>query len=82
MLLTWTAVPGAVRYVLLAEDLDSGNGWQQPIGGNNLTGTTYTHRGVAGRLYQYAITAVADSGVEGWWLAIAPVTMPGPTPTP
>ena len=50
VVLRWEAVADAVRYELLAW-WDAGTGWQ-PIGGSNLTGTSYTHANVtAGRKY-------------------------------
>ena len=53
---SWTAVVGAARYELWV--WDSVNGWAQ-IGGNSLTGTTYTHSDVtAGTTYYYAVRAV------------------------
>ena len=53
---SWTAVVGAARYELWV--WDSVNGRAQ-IGGNSLTGTTYTHSDVtAGTTYYYAVRAV------------------------
>ena len=45
--LSWGAVPNAVRYELVTL-WDTGSGWSgwQPIGGNDLTGTSYTHTDV------------------------------------
>ena len=43
--LRWQAVPGAVRYELLV--WTSADGFQE-IGGDNLTGTTYSHTGACG----------------------------------
>ena len=50
--LRWQAVAGAVRYELLV--WTSADGFQE-IGGDNLTGTTYSHTGLtAGTTYHYA----------------------------
>ena len=89
--LTWQPVPGAARYELLTWwDLETG--WQ-PIGGNNLTGTAYTHTNLtAGTTYFYSIRALNAEGVAGDWLvdnyptatALAPgaaTATPSPTPT-
>ncbi|MDE0194598.1 MAG: hypothetical protein OXP08_03535 [bacterium] len=90
ILLTWETVPGAVRYELLAYR-DASAGWQ-PIGGANLTGTSYTHSGaVAGAAYFYSIRAVNAAGQTSAWLTDYPTaTAPAatdpatatPTPTP
>ena len=90
ILLTWQAAPGAVRYELLTW-WTAAAAWQ-PIGGSNLTGTTYTHSdAVAGTTYHYSIRAVYADGRTSAWLtdyptATAPsVTDPAtatPTPTP
>ena len=63
--LSWTAVAGAARYELWV--WDSVNGWRQ-IGGNTLTGTTYTHSEVtAGTTYYYQMRAVnAGGGTSAW----------------
>ncbi len=90
VVLTWQAVPHAVRYELLTWG-DKGTGWQG-IGGNNLTDTTYTHTDVtAGTTYFYSIRAVNAAGEMSAWLldyasatALA-ATGPGtstPTPSP
>ncbi len=65
--LSWEALPNAVRYELLTW-WDLGTGWR-PIGGDNLTGTSYTHTSaVAGTEYYYSIRAIyADGG--GPWLS-------------
>ena len=64
--LSWTAVDGAARYELLVWESGSGN-WRR-IGGNYLTGTTYTHTSVdAGTTYYYGIRAVSTDGVTGAW---------------
>ncbi|MCZ0938120.1 MAG: fibronectin type III domain-containing protein [Caldilineaceae bacterium] len=82
--LRWTEVSGAVRYELMVW-WDAGTGWQ-PIGGANLTGTSYTHTGVtAGTTYYYTIRAVNAAGREGNWLqeyASATVSALTLTPTP
>ena len=87
VLLTWEAVPNAVRYELLTY-YDAAIGWQQ-IGGNNLTGTSFTHTDVtAGTHYFYSIRAVDAAGQPGAWLqddypsATALTTQRVETPTP
>ena len=91
--LNWETVPDAVRYELLTW-WDTEIGWQ-PIGGNNLTGTSYTHTDVtAGATYFYSIRAVDAAGEAGAWLArdypsaialatdsASPTTTPTTTPT-
>ena len=53
---------GAARYELWV--WDSVNDGRQ-IGGNSLTGRTFTHTGVvAGRTYHYAVRAVGATGVD------------------
>ena len=65
--LSWEALPNAVRYELLTW-WDLGTGWR-PIGGDNLTGTSYTHTSaVAGTEYYYSIRAIYADG-EGPWLS-------------
>ena len=60
MVLSWTTVHGATRYELFV--WDSVNEWRQ-IGGDSLTGTTYTHTDlVAGTTYFYTILAVSADG--------------------
>ena len=63
--LTWTAVDDAARYELWV--WDSENEWQQ-IGGNSLTGTTWSHAGLTeGTTYYYQIRAItADGSNYGW----------------
>ena len=61
----WEAVTGAVRYELLA--WTSADGFQE-IGGDNLTGTSYTHSGFAAdTTYIYAVRAVNGSGETSEW---------------
>ena len=63
IVLNWTSLTGALRYELFA--WTHPGGWQQ-IGGDNLTGTTYTHTGLAaGTPYFYAVRAVHAGGVAG-----------------
>ena len=63
--LSWTTVHGATRYELLV--WDSVNDWRQ-IGGDGLTGTTYTHTDlVAGATYFYTIRAVNADGETSAW---------------
>ena len=72
---SWTAVGGAARYELWV--WDRVNDWAQ-IGGNSLTGTTYTHSDVtAGTTYYYAIRAVNADGETSAWSAYVPATVPG-----
>ena len=59
--LNWTEVSGAVRYDLWTW-WDAAIGWQQ-IGGDSLTGTTYTHTEVtAGLTYYYAVRGMDAAG--------------------
>ena len=63
--LSWTTVHGATRYELLVRD--SVNDWRQ-IGGDGLTGTTYTHIDlVAGTTYFYIIRAANADGETSAW---------------
>ena len=65
--LRWEGTAGAVRYEL-ATWWDDGTGWQY-IGGDNLTGATYTHTDVAaGTTYWYSIRAVNAGGQTSGWL--------------
>ena len=51
--LSWTSVAGAVRYELWA--WNNTDGWHQ-IGGDSLTGTTYSHTAAkAGMTYYYTV---------------------------
>ena len=71
--LSWTTVHGATRYELWV--WDSVNDWRQ-IGGDGLTGTTYTHTDlVAGTTYFYTIRAVnADGETSAWSDQVSTVT--------
>ena len=82
--LSWTTVHGATRYELFV--WDSVNQWRQ-IGGDSLTGTTYTHTDlVAGTTYFYTILAVnADgetSALSDHVYTDTPTDTPTATPTP
>ena len=82
--LSWTTVHGATRYELLVRD--SVNDWRQ-IGGDGLTGTTYTHIDlVAGTTYFYIIRAAnADGETSAWSDQVSTATATAtatPTPTP
>jgi len=82
--LTWTEVTDAARYELFSW-LDDDTGWQQ-IGGDDLTGTSYTHSGlVAGVTYFYQIRAVNADDEEGEWSdlvsAETPAALDAPTLT-
>ena len=82
--LSWTTVHGATRYELLV--WDSVNEWRQ-IGGDSLTGTTYTYTDlVAGATYFYIIRAAnADGETSAWSDQVSTVTATAtvtPTPTP
>ncbi|MYC20918.1 MAG: hypothetical protein F4X62_05470 [Caldilineaceae bacterium SB0662_bin_25] len=76
--LSWEALPNAVRYELLTW-WDLSTGWR-PIGGDSLTGTSYTHTSVvAGTLYHYSIRAIFADG-EGPWLSSDYPTAVAPAP--
>ena len=80
--LSWTTVHGATRYELWV--WDSVNEWRQ-IGGDSLTGTTYTYTDlVAGTTYFYAIRAAnADGETSAWSDQVSTVTATAtPTRTP
>ena len=84
MELSWTTVHGATRYDLFV--WDSVNDWRQ-IGGDSLTGTTYTYTDlVAGTTYFYIIRAAnADGETSAWSDQVSTVTATAtvtPTPTP
>ena len=92
ILLTWEAVPHVVRYEL-AVWWDRETGWQS-LGGDNLTGTNYTHADVrAETTYYYSIRALNAAGeARGWLLdypfatalpaTSTPTSTPTVTPTP
>ena len=76
VLLNWSSVPDAARYELWV--WDSVKPWRQ-IGGDTLTGTTYTHTGVtAGTTYYYAIHTVNANGKTSAWSQSMPATVPAP----
>ena len=76
--LSWEIVKGAVRYELMVW-WDADTGWQ-PIGGANLTGTSYTHTDVtAGRTYYYTVQAVDAAGAGGAFSDYVSVTPGVPT---
>ena len=59
--LSWTAVPGAVRYALFRQEADD-PGWQQ-IDDGALRGTSFTDRELTpGVTYQYAVRAIDGNG--------------------
>ena len=63
--LSWKAVTNATRYQLWA--WTNADGWWE-IGGDNLTGTTFTHTGViVGTTYYYSIRAVNAEGENSGW---------------
>ncbi|MCZ0938707.1 MAG: fibronectin type III domain-containing protein [Caldilineaceae bacterium] len=75
--LSWSSIPGATRYDLFVWR-DSPSGWRQ-IGGNSLTGTSYTHTNVtAGTTYWYTVRAVNDAGETSEWSEYATVTTRSP----
>jgi len=72
--LSWEAAAGAVRYELLTYWAGAG-GWQ-PLGGDDLTGTTYMHTDVeAGTTYYYTIRAVNAAGEKSGWLKDVPTAI-------
>ena len=86
--LNWEAVQDAARYELL-NWWDAETGWQ-PLGGDNLTGTSYTQTTVIpGTKYYYSIRTVNAAGQTSDWLKPYPAaTVPaaetpgsGPPPT-
>ena len=87
---SWTAVPNAVRYIL-AVYYDNDIGWQE-IAGNNLTATSFIHRGyIPGKRHNFSVRVVNAAGEVGPWsnypAVTAPATAPSgstltPTPTP
>ena len=63
--LGWEAVDGAASYELWA--WDRVNRWYR-LGGDSLTGTTYTHGGLTtGTTYYYQVRALDVAGAEGPW---------------
>ena len=65
--LSWEAVQDAARYELQTW-WDAETGWQ-PLGGDNLTGTSFTHTTViAGVTYFYSIRAINAAGQTSGWL--------------
>ena len=87
--LSWTAVPGATRYVLYAQRVDD-PGWQR-LDAGDLTATSHSHRDlVPGKTYQYAVRALDAAGQPlGDWSNYPTATAPAsgaptstPTPTP
>ena len=83
--LSWTSVPGAVRYELHMQLVDD-PGWQQ-IDDGNLRGTTHRHGELTpGKAYQYAVRALdANDQPLGPWSNYPIETVPGssaPTSTP
>ena len=64
--LSWTAVPGAVRYALWAWR-DGLQDWQR-LDDGDLTATSYSHEDLtAGTTYYYIIVAVDANGAWGMW---------------
>ena len=83
--LSWTSVPGAVRYALFTQLVDD-PGWQQ-LDGGNLRGTSFRHSGLTpGKTYQYAVRAIdANDQPLGPWSNFPKETVPAsdaPTSTP
>ena len=74
--LSWTAVTGAERYELWVWDSVNEGRY---IGGDSLTGTTYTHADVTvGTTYHYAIRTVNADGQRSAWSEYVSVTVPAP----
>ena len=77
---SWTAVPNAVRYILAAYH-DSGIGWQE-IAGNNLTATSFIHRGyIPGKRHNFSVRAVNAAGEVSPWSNYPGVTAPATAPS-
>ena len=82
--LSWTAVAGATGY-----DLDQWDGSAWVLLERNLSGTSYTHSGLAARTtYYYQVRALGAGGAEGPWSDLKQATTgpggatPTTTPTP
>ena len=74
--LRWSEVTGATRYELYA--WTEAAGWWE-IGGDNLTGSSFTHSDVtAGTTYYYTVRAVNADGDESDWATNASVTLGTP----
>ena len=72
--LLWGAVAGALRYEL--SSWTSAAGWQ-PLGGDDLTATTYPHTGLTvGTTYYYWVRAVSASGDNTAWSERVSATVP------
>ena len=70
--LSWKAVTNATRYELWA--WTNADGWWE-IGGDNLTGTTFTHNDVTdGTTYYYTVRAVNANGDVSAWSPNIPAT--------
>ena len=75
--LSWTTVTGAARYELLTW-WDAQTGWQ-PLGGDDLTGTSFTHTTVtAGTTYHYSIRTINAAGQTSDWLQPYPTATVSP----
>ncbi len=62
--LSWTAVSGAATYDLRRWNTATSN-WDS-IGGNNLSGTSWSDTGLASGIYHYVIRAVNAAGSGPW----------------
>ena len=70
--LIWTTVTGAQRFVLMVWT----SAWQQ-IGGDDLTGTNFSHTGLTvGTTYFYAVLAVNAAGQYSPWSHYLTVAVP------
>ena len=75
--LSWTELSAAVRYELIFW-LQGATGWQ-PLGGDNLTATTYRHADlVAGVTYHYHVRIIDAAGEKGPWSKIVSATVLAP----
>ena len=85
IVVSWDAVEGAVRYELWA--WTNADGWEE-IGGDSLTGTTFTHTdATGGTTYYYSARAVNAYDAKSEWsdyvhATITPTTDPLATATP